>query len=168
MKALDELRSISDGCAYNEDDCRQWRSCREHRAQLLDAIEREIAECYQPLPKDADGEYIHIGDVMEGVDKYDSLKKVMGKVITVSFESDGTVDVAIQAWNSDGKSWRRAYLDPNASVYRHHHAPTVEDVTCEFLQDLSDWLGLALDIDFIRADSLFAEYAAKLQLREDA
>lgn len=99
----------------------------EHEAMLVDA-RKTVYQGYIELPKDADGEYIRIGDEMEGVDKYDSLKKVMGKVITVSFESDGIVDVAIRAWNSDGKSWRRAYLDPDASVYRHHHAPTVEDV----------------------------------------
>lgn len=106
------------------------------------------------MPKDADGEYIHIGDVMEGVDKYDSLKKVKGKVITVSFESDGAVDVAVQAWSSDGRSWHRAYLDPDASVYRHYHVPTVEDVLREFAE------GLGVPV----ADSYIAASAAKLRL----
>lgn len=116
------------------------------------------------LPKDADGEYIHIGDVMEGVDKYDTLKKVKGKVITVSFESDGAVDVAVQAWNSDGKSWHRAYLDPDASVYRHHHAPTVEDVLREFADRVCN-SGHQWGLD--AADTI-AEYAAKLRLTGDA
>lgn len=49
------------------------------------AAKREDVEIfgveYTALPLDADGEPIRVGDVMEGVDKYDSLKKVMGKVI---------------------------------------------------------------------------------------
>ena len=112
------------------------------------------------LPVDADGVPIRIGDVMEGVDKYDSLKKVKGKVITVSFESDGIVDVAIQAWNSDGKSWHRAYLDSGASVYRHYHAPTVEDVLREFADAMSNTN--PLDVP-----ARIAEYAAKLRLAGD-
>jgi hypothetical protein len=123
--------------------------------------EGDMAELgYVRLPVDADGVPIRIGDVMEGVDKYDSLKKVKGEVITVSFESDGIVDVAIQAWNSDGKSWHRAYLDSGASVYRHYHAPTVEDVLEEFV---ARWL----DTHHDDLPSLKAEYAAKLQLKED-
>jgi hypothetical protein len=124
---------------------------------------------YITLPKDADGEYIHIGDEMEGVDKYDSLKKVMGKVITVSFKSDGIVDVAVQAWSSDGKSWHRAYLDPDASVYRHHRAPTVEDVLTEFADRVCSGDHAVINGTYrgIEDTDLLAEYAAKLQLRED-
>ena len=123
------------------------------------------------LPTDADGVPIRMGDVMEGADKYDSLKKVRGKVITISFESDGIVDVAIKAWNSDGRSWHRAYLDQDASVYRHYHEPTVEDV----LRDVvtlchNTWKeGSAFefyDVDDVMKSSNIAEYAAKLRLAE--
>lgn len=95
------------------------------------------------LPKDADGEYIRVGDVMAS----DSGTK-------------GTVtSIAPNSIVLDHSS-----IGSNPKSFRHYHAPTVEDVTCEFLQDLSDWLGLSLDIDYIKADSLFAEYAQKLQL----
>jgi len=114
------------------------------------------------LPKDADGVPIRVGDVMEGVNKYDSLKKVMGKVITVSFESDGIVDVAIQAWDSNGKSWHRAYLDPNASVYRHYHAPTVEDVLREMLDAWGELPSNETN------DAIVAKYAKRLTLAGDA
>lgn len=120
------------------------------------------------LPVDADGEYIHIGDEMEGVDKYDSLKKVRGKVITVSFESDGTVDVAIQAWSSDGKSWHRAFLDPNASVYRHYHEPTVDDLLFSYGQScirVSNEAGTDAAKQTMLA-KLREEYAAKLRLAD--
>lgn len=130
----------------------------EHEAMLVDA-RKTVYQGYIELPKDADGEYIHVGDEMEGVDKYDSLKKVMGKVITVSYEADGIVDVAIQAWSNDGKSWHRAYLDPCASLYRHYHAPTVEDVLCELLDKVDD--------DRAGQAEIIAEYAAKLRLADD-
>lgn len=113
------------------------------------------------LPVDADGVPIHIGDVMEGVDKYDSLKNVMGKVITVSFESDGIVEVAVRAWSSDGKSWHRAYLDSDASVYRHYHEPTVEDVLREFAEKITDSQIPNVHPTYEEA---IAEYAAKLRL----
>lgn len=118
---------------------------------------------YVRLPVDTDGVPIRIGDVMEGVDKYDSLKKVKGKVITVSFESDGIVDVAIQAWNSDGKSWHRAYLDSGASVYRHHHEPTVEDVLIKMLEKAVGYS----DAHTTVALNAIAEYSAKLRLAGD-
>lgn len=141
----------------------------EHEAMLVDA-RKTVYQGYIELPKDADGEYIRIGDEMEGVDKYDSLKKVMGKVITVSFESDGIVDVAIRAWNSDGTSWRRAYLDPDASVYRHYHAPTVEDVLRQFAHvgiRIAAKHGIeAGDIDFYADEEAIAEFAARLRLAE--
>lgn len=134
----------------------------ECHAELLEGNETiayDLEGCgWIRLPKDADGEYIHVGDEMEGVDKYDSLKEVRGKVITVSFESDGIVDVAIQAWNDDGRSWHRAYLDPDASIYRHHHAPTVEDV----LRELVDEVQRCCD-----TQDTIAEFAARLRLAEE-
>jgi len=125
----DDIDSVH---ARLESDYTRVKAERDSMAAALDAAQGEHAYApeshYMMLPKDADGVPIHVGDVMEGVDKYDSLKKVMGKVITVSFESDGITEVAIQAWNSDGKSWHRVYLDPNASVYRHHVADTWERI----------------------------------------
>ena len=84
-----------------------WRY--ESIMDFADRIDAELAERYVELPKDADGEYIHVGDEMDGVDKYDSPREVTGRVITVSFEADGLVDVAVQARNDDGKTWCRAY-----------------------------------------------------------
>ena len=168
MSITDELRKFADDRTFLGNDYMELyaiadRIDERHKHAIGYVDDRDpdtmIENGWIRLPKDADGEYIHIGDEMEGVDKYDSLKKVMGKVITVSFESDGTTDVAIQAWGSDGKSWHRAYLDPYASVYRHYHAPTVEDVLHEFICDHEE--GVRNEVDLI------AEYAAKLQLKED-
>ena len=40
---------------------------RDELVKLTDAIEREIAEKYKLLPVDADGEPIHVGDVVQGL-----------------------------------------------------------------------------------------------------
>jgi hypothetical protein len=128
----------------------------EHQKAIREL--NNLSDTSMLLPVDANGETIHVGDEMEGVDKYDSLKKVMGKVITVSFESNGVVDVAVQVWDSDGKSWHRAYLDPDASVYRHDHKPTVEDVMVEFA---TDW---ECAQDGEDKTAVLKEYASKLRL----
>ena len=167
-----DTQSVRDLCdaidavhAQLERDYDRLKAERDSMAAALDAAQGEHAYApeshYMMLPKDADGVPIHVGDVMEGVDKYDSLKKVMGKVITVSFESDGTTEVAIQAWNSDGKSWHRAYLDPNASVYHHYHATTVDDVLTEFAAKLIERGGLTNG-----AAQTIADFAAKLCLAD--
>lgn len=132
----------------------------ERLVAIANRIDAELAEHYVELPKDADGEYIHVGDEMEGVDKYDSPREVTGRVITVSFEADELVDVAVRARNDDGKTWRRAYLDPCASLYRHHHEPTVEDVLREFAQCWDD------PMRYDR-DELVEQYAAKIKLADD-
>lgn len=84
------------------------------------------------LPKDADGEYIHIGDEMDGVDKYDTLREVSGEVVTIHFDGMGSGtyshSVGLRVWSEDHKSYHVSYIDPDASVYRHHHKPTLEDV----------------------------------------
>lgn len=146
-------------------DAEHESACAEAYGNGVQSVGLPDLTKYVKLPVDSGGLPIHIGDEMEGVDKYDSLKKVMGKVITVSFESDGIVDVAIRAWNSDGKSWHRAYLDPNASVYRHHHEPTVEDVLREFAEKITDSQIPNVHPTYEEA---IAEYASKLRLAGDA
>jgi hypothetical protein len=176
MSITDELREWAHGfngpwkaheqainaIADRIDEAHKWevvKGLNEHQHgrdegwdEAVELMERE----YVRLPVDADGEPIHIGDVMVGVDKYDSLKKVRGKVIAINFENDGAVDVAVQVWSSDGKckSWHRAYLDSGASDYHHHHEPTVEDVLREFAFQIGQ---SATD------DGVVAEYAEKLR-----
>jgi hypothetical protein len=132
-------------------------------AQHEDAT-RELDEKSILLPVDANGEVIHIGDEMEGIDKYYSRKEVVGRVITISFESDGTVEVAIRVWDSAGKSWHRAYLDPYASVYRHVRKPTVDGILRDFGADISN--ALDADPDKTVPEEIIAAYAAKLRVAE--
>ena len=114
-------------------------------------IEQEIAERYVELPKDADGEYIHIGDRME------NNERVARIVLT-------------------DESWEpSAYLEKLPNVLHeyfcneisHYHKPTVEDVLreilslsgCKIHEDGSCEMGLT--------DEQIAEYAAKLRLAGD-
>lgn len=134
------------------------------RRQLLDAIsdridaehEKAIRElnnladaiadsCVQ-LPKDANGEYIHIGDRMEHIE----LGYVL-EVIAVGV-------VCFIAWNTH----LNRYCQYDSKLFRHHHEPTVEDVLREFAGTLAsaenNW---GSDVN-----DAIAEYAAKLQLKE--
>lgn len=109
------------------------------------------------LPVSEDGGVLHIGELVDE------------KLPFGGYAPPAPIDTMELSRGASGYGWmvkldaeNRALINPK--LLRHHHAPTVEDVTCEFLQDLSDWLGLALDIDYIKADGLFAEYAARLRL----
>ena len=119
--------------------------CRIGSAAMWDEVrdtkDRELSEEHGlvRLPVDADGEPIHIGDVMEWCDSGETLT-VEGIGRDVLFYIDG-----------ENAEWTAARNK------RHHHAPTVEDVLREFAY------GLGVPV----ADSYVAASAAKLQLRED-
>ena len=146
-------------------DAEHESACAEAYGNGVQSVALPDMTAYVKLPVDVDGVPIRVGDEMEGVNKYDTLKEIRGKVITVSFESNGVIDVAIRVWDSDGKSWHRAYLDPDASIYRHHRAPTVEDVLREFLGECEHASTLGYTD---MPQDIFNTYAAKLRLAGDA
>ena len=110
---------------------------------------------YTALPVDADGVPIRIGDVMENI----VCPPVHREVTGVGVE-------CFYGWD-DGNG---RYSQFGANCYRHHHAPTVEDVLREFAQEMNENLGMytgeAIDADeWRKADErTIAEYAAKLRL----
>ena len=114
--------------------------------QFTDEQQRFIDEHYQLLPVDADGEYIHIGDVMEWCDSGETLT-VEGIGRDVLFYIDG-----------ENAEWTAARNK------RHHHAPTVEDV----LRDMSTKLRQAwIGPETFDHNAIIAEYAAKLRLADE-
>lgn len=127
--------------------------CSTTRAILvgyIDGIEREVADMV-PLPVDADGMPIHVGDVLDGYGK-------TIEVVELRYGRSGWVIVS-----RDGN----AYTDTFA--FTHHHALTVEDVLFEFARFWSD--EELTDIEHLQphAAQTIAEYAAKLRLAgEDA
>ena len=123
--------------------------------ELADKIEEEVATDYMRLPVDADGEVIHIGDVMEWSN---------GETLEVVAIGDGTLFYV----EGDGDAlaeWTRA------STKRHHHAKTVEDVLREFAHvgiRIAAKNGIkAGEIDFYADEEAIADFAAKLQLKEN-
>ena len=97
---------------------------------------------YTPLPVDADGVPIHVGDVMENI-----------VCPSVHREATGVGVECFYGWDEDNAR----YSQFGAVCYRHHRAPTVEDVLREFARELdADAYGIT--------DAKVAEYAAKLRL----
>lgn len=98
---------------------------------------------YIALPKDADGEYIHVGDMMD--------TEHFGTV-----EVEGFIHNAVAFYNYSGQP---AYLCTSpANLCHHHHEPTVEDVMVEFA---TDWESAQDGED---KTAVLKEYAAKLRL----
>ena len=149
------------------DELRDWAKEHLSRSSILaiaDRIDAAMAERYVELPTDADGEYIHIGDVMESGD---------GDVFTVS-----SVDYGLHPSNGRGKFWMLWNEDADfyecAYECRHHKQPTVEDVLREFAEKMAEntamYVAESWDADERdEADTAaIAEFAAKLRLAGDA
>lgn len=110
-----------------------------------------VAKRYVELPKDADGEYIHVGDVMEWVRYGDDNPTIVRTVIGVGYE-------VFFAWSDElGR-----YAQYEACAYRHHHTPTVEDVLREFALACEDAGNAGPEVE-----RLAAEYAKRLTLAEE-
>jgi hypothetical protein len=128
-----------------------YAECHTELMKGDETLAADLESCgWIRLPKDADGEYIHIGDVVDVMptDKFTGHKNVV--VTSVIFKRSValvTVDTADRPFT----------FMPNR--IRHHHAPTVEDVLREFADEVQRCCDTADTI---------AEYAAKLQLRGDA
>lgn len=140
-----------------------WQDCKQkvlqHNITIdeLDAeIERlkdELAHCIE-LPKDADGEYIHIGDMME------NLREDFEPLFHHTFRVYG---IQYRAYGQECTLTEDGYpsIQYRASEVRHHHEPTVEDVLREFGEKYCDMVAGS-----DKERELFAEYASKLQLKE--
>lgn len=138
------------------------------RRQLLDAIADRIDAEHEKaiqelnnfadaiddvclfLPKDADGVPIHIGDELDGYGypKGGAYCKAIVNEVTILAGPIG--------------SFYKSWLMWDATEVRHYHELTIEDVLREFGEKYCDMVdGCAEESE------LFAEYAAKLQLRGD-
>lgn len=177
MKSIDKLRRH----VYDT----LTRSAAYHINDMIDAIEREVEEMrdreyqngredakgavefadrlcraserredvtlwgvdYTPLPEDADGVPIHVGDVMEWIDEPD----VSRVVSSIQLAGDGW-------WVYINGTGRRP------DKYRHHHAPTVEDVLREFG---AGWYEQMSGPETFDIADYVERYAARLRLAGD-
>ena len=135
-----------------------WQDCKQRVLQhnitmneLSAEIERlkdELAHRIELL-RDADGEPIHIGDVMEWVPYDDTYRPV---IRTVS----GVGDDVFFAWSDE----KCNYAQYDAQAYRHHKQPTVEDVLREFVDEFNR------DDTELCDEEIIERFAAKLRLAE--
>lgn len=111
-----------------------------------DAIEREIAERYVELPVDADGVPWHIGDMVEGHGKVQSL------------------DLNCHGWAFFGVE---NAIDP--AIHRHAKPRTVEDAARDFVNSVVTFKGSRDGIPIVGIDdSLWRDYFPEFadELRE--
>lgn len=130
-------KSLEDECAEMHDFCERV----EQAAQAREDVTFWGVD-YMPLPLDADGVPIHIGDVMEWCDSGEKLT-VDGIGIDVLFYIDGE--------NAEWTAARNKH---------HHHEPTVEDVLREFVTEFNR------DDTELCGDEIIERFAKRLQLAE--
>ena len=109
---------------------------------------------YTPLPVDADGVPIHVGERVQLIGNDPST------VSHMSLAGDGwRVYVKYDGDLGTGSG--------EPSRIRHHHAPTVEDVLQELTNEVWNRCCEGATASDSGIDELVAEYAAKLMLKED-
>ena len=133
MNITDELRAYIRG--------HSWESL----TAIADRIDAALRERYIELPRDADGQYIHIGDMME-CEKLPNGNRVCGEVKAISNDCVWLINVQYKI---------------HAKYLRHHREPTIEDVLTEFALEIDP----SADIAVTGAETI-KKYAAKLQLKE--
>lgn len=109
------------------------------------------------LPRDADGEYIHVGDVM--VSKDGDLHKVNSLTrnpIWFDYEWSVGLTLLIEGVVSGGLVRYRP------DTLRHYHTPTVEDVLREFAAEFNR------DDSELCDEEIIERFATKLRLAGDA
>ena len=167
MSITDELREVAAKTECANGRCEKlYRGDLEHIADRIDAEHQKCIDAmwedakshlsdesltelgWIRLPKDADGEYIHVGDVMEWCDSGDTLE-VIGIGDDTLFYVDPEGDHTYAEWTA-------------ARNKRHYHAPTVEDVLREFANEVY----ADADNEIRDRDFLCAKYAKRLTLAE--
>ena len=108
------------------------------------------------LPVSEDGNVLYIGDLVDE------------KLPFGGYAAPAPIDTMELSRGASGYGWmvkldaeNRAFINPK--LLRHHRIPTVEDVLREFADRVCN-SGHQWGLD---ADTTIAEYAAKLQLKED-
>lgn len=152
QKALDERKA-----KHGDMWLKGYEVCREELMEGHPVIAASLEEAgWIRLPKDADGVPIHIGDELDGYGypKGGAYCKAIVNEVTILA---GSKDSSYRSW-----------LMWDASEVRHHHEPTVEDVLREFTDAIFEWAGKSGTVAEVGTWSdVAAEYAAKLQLKED-
>lgn len=143
-----QLSAIADRIdAEHERRCNEQYACgaEDGISVSIDALVIQT-HGFIELPKDRDGEYIHIGDVMEWPTTRETFEVVGIGDGTLFYIDNG----------SEQADWT------GATTKRHYHAPTVEDVLREFANEVY----ADADNEIRDRDFLCAKYAKRLKLAE--
>lgn len=156
LESIEMLRKDADICTQMAGAENEFETVWITKSALLkdiDAIEREVNERHVELPKDKYGESIHVGDMMQGA-------KVCGgwcepfEVVAMTFYSKGVCTV----------------LDPDGVEHvcaeTRHKPHTVEDVLREIVHKCQPTYSKDGSYTTGLTEEEFAEYVAKLQLKE--
>jgi hypothetical protein len=141
QKALDEWKA-----KHGQMWLKGYAECHAELLEGNETLASDLEGCgWVRLPKDADGEYIHIGDVMENIVCPPVHREVTGVGVECFYGFD----------EGNGR-----YSQFGANCYRHYHAPTVEDVLREFAERWDE------PMRYDR-DEMVEQYAAKLKLADE-
>lgn len=140
------------GASYRDGYDEGFASADDWLAQHEDAM---AEHGWVRLPKDADGEYIRIGDEVEWRHSCGSCELRHGIVTGIKTDKIGDEVFYEVTINAD-----RFAVRLMSNQLRHYHAPTVEDVLTEFGIDWEH------ESDCEDRAALLKEYAAKLKLAE--
>lgn len=111
------------------------------------------------LPVDADGEPIHVGDVVVAQLLFGGESKpLVVDRMELSRGRDG--DLWCVALDNDKECWNMP------SILRHHRPPTVEGILRDFGVDIAH--ALDADPDATVPEAIIAEYAKRLRIAGDA
>lgn len=128
----------------------------EHERLMQDLIDannqiEQLCECSINLPKDADGEPIHVGDWMtpNGMD-------TGFKVRQMYFDGE---------WSLDLEGFGISQTCPD--LCRHYHKPTVEGILQELTTLVWNRCRIGLTVSESGISDMVSEYAAKLRLAEE-
>lgn len=172
MSITDELREYiaeQQWCAKGTLSAIADRIDREHRmalekvaaeADALPMTDESMAEHgWIRLPLDADGVFIHVGDMVDE------------QLPFGGYAAPAPVDTMELSRGAGGYGWMvrldsesGAFINPK--LLRHHHAPTVEDVLREFADRYLDYEGIPSAGRRGVGEALMDEYAARLRLAE--
>ena len=131
------------GASYKDGYDEGFASADDWLAQHEDAM---AEHGWVKLPVDADGEYIHAGDVLDGYGK-------TIEVVEMRYGRSGWVLIS-----RDGNGYADTF------AFAHHHEPTVEDVLQKLLEQAVGYS----DAHTTVALNAIAEFSAKLRLAGDA
>ena len=136
-------------------------ACEKLRQILIDWLEQFDPEDWADeylaeqglvrLPKDAEGETIHVGDEMDFSEGVRGLT-----VLGIGTSDDNDSDMGVYVFDDDGYTWF------NARFLRHHR-PTFEDVVRDMLNDVVCTFDASGGCSAWMTDTKVTEYADRLR-----